>query len=168
MRIRSVGAMLAAAAFMFVPWGDGETATAMAGESTAPGAGSSEPDPIEPPATPVMQRRVDVEMERMTFSPTTLDVKLGETVTFVFTNTSLLIHDAFIGDKAAQGEHEKQMREMKDTHDHAGHEGGVTVHPGETAAMRHRFDRLGTFEIGCHQLRHYDAGMKMLINVNVI
>ena len=169
MRIRSVGAVLAAAALMLVPWGERPLATATAGEAAATDApADSEPHPIEPPAAiPGPQRRVDVEMQRMAFAPATLDVKLGETVTFVFTNTSILVHDAFIGDKAAQEQHEKEMREMGDAHDH-GHEGGVTVHPGETAAMRYRFDKLGTLEIGCHQPRHYEHGMIIVINVKAV
>jgi uncharacterized cupredoxin-like copper-binding protein len=167
MRIRSVGAVLAAAALMVVPWGDGEMAAALSTEPTD--AAPSDPDPTQPPAIPGQQRRIDVEMKKMSFSPDKLDVKLGETVTFVFKNTSNLVHDAFIGDKAAQDGHEKEMRSMKDgQHDHAGHEGAVTVHPGETAAVRHRFEELGTFEIGCHQLYHYAAGMKVIINVTVI
>jgi uncharacterized cupredoxin-like copper-binding protein len=59
------------------------------------------------------------------------------------------------------------MREMKEGHDHA-HEGGITVGPGQTGALRYQFDKPGKFEIGCHQPRHYEAGMIMLINVNVI
>ena len=169
MRIRSVGAVFAAAALMLVPWGYGEMAAAMGTEPTGPDtAAPSEPDPVQPPAMPGPQRRVDVEMEKLSFSPEKLDVKLGETVTFVFKNTSNLVHDAFIGDKAAQEEHEKEMRSSKGAHDHAGHEGAVTVHPGETAALRHRFEELGTFEIGCHQPYHYAAGMKIVINVKVI
>lgn len=170
MRIRSVGAAFAAVALMLVPWGDGEMAAALETELTAPDDGApSEPDPIEPPAIPGPQRRIDVEMEKMSFSPEKLDVKVGETVTFVFTNTSNLVHDAFIGDKAAQEEHEKAMRSSKDgNHDHAGHEGAVTVHPGETAALRYRFEEPGTIEIGCHQPYHYAAGMKIVLNVKVI
>jgi uncharacterized cupredoxin-like copper-binding protein len=94
-------------------------------------------------------------------------VKVGETVTFVFTNVGKAVHDAFIGDKAAQEQHEKEMREMKEGHDHA-HAGGVTVHPGETGALRYFFDKPGDLEIGCHQPGHYKYGMKVVINVNPV
>lgn len=128
---------------------------------------------LSPPAAPgAMERRIDVEMKDHAFTPDTVDVTLGETVTFVFTNTGLVIHDAFLGDKAAQDQHEKEMREADEAghgggHEHA-HEGGVTVPPGQTAALRHRFDQSGTLEIGCHQEGHYEEGMKILLNVKII
>jgi len=165
MRIRSVGAVLAGATLTFAAYGavdDGRSAAA--GASAAVSLPSVDAPPLAPEGT---ARRVDVEMQDSDFSPTTVDVKLGETVSFVFTNTGLLVHDAFIGDKAAQEQHEKEMREAKEGHDHA-HEGGITVAPGQTGALRYKFDQPGTFEIGCHQPRHYEAGMIMLINVNLV
>jgi uncharacterized cupredoxin-like copper-binding protein len=168
MRIRSVGTVLASAALLFVPLSDAEVTAAAASEPAADVPASPEPDPIRPPAIPGMQRRIDVEMSDTAFSPTALEVRLGETIDFVFTNTGRQVHDAFIGDKAAQEAHEKEMREQKGAHDHAGHEGAVTVDPGETGAIRYRFEEPGTLEIGCHQPYHYAAGMKVLINVKTI
>ena len=104
-------------------------------------------------------------MTELAFSPATLDVKVGETINFVFTNNGNLQHDAFLGDKAAQEDHEKEMRAMTDPNDHGGHEGGVTVPAGQTGALRHTFDKPGTLEIGCHEPGHYPAGMKLTINV---
>jgi uncharacterized cupredoxin-like copper-binding protein len=118
------------------------------------------------PVPPLVTRRVDIEMRDVAFAPTALDVKLGETVTFVFKNTGTMVHDAFVGDRAAQDHHEKEMRSMTDPNDHHSHEGGVTVHPGETGALRYFFDKPGALEIGCHQLGHYALGMKVVINVS--
>ena len=109
-------------------------------------------------------RRINVAMEDNTFSPNVFDVRVGDTVTFVFTNFGRTIHDAFIGDKAAQEHHEKEMRENPGRHDHA-HEGGVTVPPGESGSLSYSFDRSGTFEIGCHQPGHYEGGMIAVLNV---
>lgn len=168
MRIRSAGARWAVSAPFLAAaiWGSANIAPATAAGRPAGDAAASEAlAPVQPPAAPVMQRRIDVEMTDYTFAPTALDVKLGETISFVFTNSGKEVHDAFIGDQAAQEEHEKQMRENKDGHDHA-HAGGVTVAPGETGALRYQFDRPGTFEIGCHRAGHYEVGMKALINVS--
>jgi uncharacterized cupredoxin-like copper-binding protein len=104
-------------------------------------------------------------MTELAFSPATLDVKVGETISFVFTNKGKLQHDAFLGDKAAQEDHEKEMRAMTDPGDHGGHEGGITVPAGQTGALRHTFDKPGTLEIGCHEPGHYPSGMKLTINV---
>lgn len=112
-------------------------------------------------------RRINVAMEDDTFSPNSFDVSVGDTVTFVFNNFGRKVHDAFIGDKAAQEQHEKEMRETPESHDHA-HEGGVTVHPGETGHLRYVFDKPGTLEIGCHQPGHYEAGMIAVVNVNPV
>lgn len=112
-----------------------------------------------------MARRVDIEMRDVASMPASVEVKLRETVTFVFKNTGRMVHDAFLGEKEAQDRHEEEMRSMKDPNDHHGHEGGVTVYPGETGAIRHFFDKPGTFEIGCHQLGHYTYGMKVIIEV---
>lgn len=99
------------------------------------------------------------------FKPAAIEVKRGETVSFVFTNRGRIPHDAFLGDGKEQDEHEQEMRAMKDPNDHAGHEGGITVDPGQTGALRYSFTEPGTLEIGCHQPGHYAAGMKVSIKV---
>jgi uncharacterized cupredoxin-like copper-binding protein len=84
------------------------------------------------------------------------------------TNKGKLAHDAFIGDAAAQAEHEKEMR-AAESGGHGGHEHGVgstdaiTVPPGKTGELTHTFDKAGTVEIGCHQAGHYAVGMKVTV-----
>ena len=46
-----------------------------------------------------------------------------------------------------------------------GDDTNVSLRPGKTGEFTNRFDKAGTFEIGCHQPGHYDAGMKITINV---
>ncbi len=107
-------------------------------------------------------RTIDVEMRDIAFSPTAVDVRAGEKIRFVFTNTGQLTHDAFIGDEAAQEQHEKDMRSG-----HAHDEGAdaVTVKPGKKAQLVHTFDRPGRILIGCHQPGHYTGGMRTTVNV---
>ena len=109
-------------------------------------------------------RTVDVTMSNVAFQPATLSVAKGETVTFRFTNNDKVRHDAFVGDAAAQAEHE---REMRDGGGHGGHGGddAVTVEPGKTASLTHTFDEAGTVEIGCHEPGHYAGGMKIVVTV---
>jgi uncharacterized cupredoxin-like copper-binding protein len=119
--------------------------------------GSSADDP-EP------SRTVDVTMRDIHYEPTGVAVKPGETVKFVFHNEGEIIHDAFIGDEAAQAAHEKEMRDGKGGHhDDEGH--AVTVEPGETADLIYTFDKPATLIIGCHQAGHYTAGMKIAVTV---
>ena len=109
-------------------------------------------------------RTIDVEMRDVAFSPSELRVAAGETVTFRFTNVGKVAHDAFIGDEAAQREHEGDMADDGGMHhDDAG--GAITVEPGESATLTHTFDERGTVEVGCHQPGHYAAGMTITVEV---
>ena len=107
-------------------------------------------------------RTIDVEMRDIAFSPTTIDVRVGETVRFNFKNTGQVEHDAFIGDAAAQDAHEKEMR---GGHDHGKQANAVTVKPGKSASLTHTFDRPGQLLIGCHEPGHYTGGMRITVNV---
>lgn len=116
-------------------------------------------------------RTVDVDMRDIEFSPDQVDVQAGETVRFVFHNKGAVTHDAFIGDEAAQEDHEMEMREMggmgddEGGHDPTGDEGGITVMPGETGEITHTFAEGDDLLIGCHEAGHYDAGMRIMVNV---
>jgi len=113
-------------------------------------------------------RTVKVKMVDIAFQPKTIDVAVGERIKFVFRNRGGVIHDAFIGDAKAQAQHEKTMRKTGNDH-HGGNaddvKNAVTVKRGATARLTYTFKEPGTLEIGCHKPNHYDAGMKVLINV---
>jgi uncharacterized cupredoxin-like copper-binding protein len=112
---------------------------------------------------------IDVEMVDLAFKPATFTAHPGERVRFVFHNRGAVAHDAFIGDSAAQAEHERVMRAgMQDSggHDmHGGEANAITVDPGKSGELTYAFDRTGTVEIGCHQPGHYAAGMKLAVTV---
>ena len=110
-------------------------------------------------------RTVDVAMEDIEFDQTTLTVKTGETIDFRFTNTGQIAHDAFIGDDAAQMDHEAEMGEMGDAEGHGMQEGAIALQPGESGQLSYTFSEPGTFEVGCHQPGHYAAGMKIDVTV---
>ena len=113
-------------------------------------------------------RSVEIEMRDVAFSPTSLDVKDGETVRFVFRNTGKLAHDAFVGDEKAQDDHEKEMREPGDAGGmhHGGDDDAITVEPGESGELTHTFRTGDELLIGCHQAGHYAAGMKVTVDVS--
>lgn len=110
---------------------------------------------------------IEVEMADIVFKPSTLTVASGETVTFRFTNRGRIAHDAFIGDRSAQADHEREMRSNGDRHGHHGgdDEDAVTLDPNETGDLTRTFRRPGIVEIGCHQSGHYAAGMKIAVTV---
>ena len=110
-------------------------------------------------------RTVDIAMEDIKFDTTTLTLQTGETIDFRFTNTGKVAHDAFIGDNAAQMDHEAEMSQMTGTDDHATEEGALVLQPGESGELKYTFDEAGSFEVGCHQPGHYAAGMKIDVTV---
>lgn len=112
-------------------------------------------------------RVVDVEMVDIAFEPDTVSVERGETVTFRFTNNGRVAHDAFVGDRETQQEHEAETAKgAGDGHDHGDDANAIVIDPGETETLTYTFDDAGTIEIGCHQPGHYGAGMKIEIDVS--
>lgn len=118
-------------------------------------------------------KTVEVKMLDIAYEPKTLTVNRGERVEFVFQNVGKIAHDAFVGDMAAQADHEQEMREGGQSSTSGGHgmgggdkdNKGVTVDPGKTGRLTHTFGKTGTIEIGCHQPGHYAAGMKVTVTV---
>ena len=112
-------------------------------------------------------RTIDVTMVDIGYQPAALTVQRGERVDFVFHNQGKIPHDAFIGDEAAQTEHEKDMNGGAggDMSNGRHGQGGITVQPGTTGSLTYTFDKPGPVEIGCHQPGHYAAGMKLTVAV---
>jgi uncharacterized cupredoxin-like copper-binding protein len=108
-------------------------------------------------------RTVHVDMRDNAYSPDHLAIRRGETVRFVFRNTGKVPHDAVLGDEQAQTDHEMEMSSGSAMH----HGGGdaVTADPGKAATLTHTFGSGGDLLIGCHELGHYAAGMKLTIDV---
>ena len=136
---------------------------------TAVACGGDDDETASGTAEAVPDRVVEVEMtDRLEFSPETLTVTGGETIKFVFKNTGKLPHDALIGDSHAQQEHEvgAAAGEGHDDHHH-GEEPPpyVLVPPGDTEELTHTFTTPGEVLIGCHQVGHWAAGMKMAVSV---
>jgi uncharacterized cupredoxin-like copper-binding protein len=94
-----------------------------------------------------------------TFSPESVTVTEGETVTFQVTNAGAIPHDFVLGDSEMQDEHEAEMAEMGD--DMAMHDepNAFVLEPGETMEMTWHMTESGEIIFGCHQPGHYVAGM---------
>ena len=108
-------------------------------------------------------RTIDVVMKEFAYDPAAVTVRAGETVKFVFRNEGAVVHDAFLGDEAAQAEHE---REMAGDDGHEGHD-ALKVAPGRTGELTHTFEKAGeALIIGCHETGHWAAGMKLTVTVS--
>jgi uncharacterized cupredoxin-like copper-binding protein len=109
---------------------------------------------------------VAVEMQGMTFLPSTIEVRSGQSVKFRFHNTATVVHEALIGDSQAQDAHEKEMAPMGAMRgDGMNHTDVVQVQPGGYAELSYHFGQPGTLILGCHERGHYGAGMRATVEV---
>ena len=128
------------------------------GASSSPSAGTSGA-PASAAAT-----RIEVSLaDTLRIEPSPMTVPAGVPVTFVVTNTGAIEHEFFIGDEAAQADHEAEMLEMGGmSHDEPA---GIALDPGETKELTYTFAEPGESLAGCHVVGHYGGGMKATIVV---
>ena len=91
-----------------------------------------------------------------------MTVPAGVPVTFVVTNAGSAEHEFYLGDEAAQAEHEQEMMSGGMAH---GDPSGVTLKAGETKELTYTFTQAGQSLAGCHVVGHYGGGMKAAITV---
>lgn len=103
-------------------------------------------------------------LDSLEFDPESIEIKVGETITFRITNDSSARHDFYLGGEEAQEQHAKDMMGSNAmVHDEPN---TVTVEPGETKEVTWTFTETGTTYYGCHEAGHYGAGMKGTITVS--
>ena len=119
----------------------------------------------EPAMAADADRVIDlVTRDDFTYTPDTLSIALGETITFRVTNEGAIAHDFTLGRSDLQDAHDLEMAEMggmdmEDEHN------AFMIEPGETKELTWHFTEPGEVLIGCHVVGHYAAGMKATINV---
>jgi uncharacterized cupredoxin-like copper-binding protein len=117
------------------------------------------------PGNPAKVSKVfDVRMlDTMRFEPSSFEVRSGQTVKFVVTNTGQVRHEFGIGTHDDQRAHAEMMLADPDMK----HEDGsvITVEPGQTKELVWRFGRAGQYEAACQVPGHYPAGMMAKIVV---
>lgn len=108
-------------------------------------------------------RTIEVTASDYAFSPSDLDVRVGEIVKFRITNDGNALHEFMLGDEATHAEHETDAT----TADAHGHEAPymVMVRPGESATLAWYFNTEGEFDYVCHIADHEDRGMRGTIHV---
>jgi uncharacterized cupredoxin-like copper-binding protein len=116
------------------------------------------------PAASVATTRIEVQLtDALKIAPAEISVPAGARVTFVVTNAGATDHEFFLGDEAAQAEHEDEMQDMGGmTHDEPM---GIGVKPGETKELTVTFPEAGSTLAGCHTAGHYAAGMKATVQI---
>ena len=113
-------------------------------------------------------RVIEIEtLDTLKFDPDSLEISVGETITFRVTNPGNLPHDFTLADSAGQDEHEEEMAEMIASGGMAMDDpNAFAIEAGETKELTWHFTEAGTVLIGCHQTGHYAAGMIATITVS--
>jgi len=110
-------------------------------------------------------RTVNVETsDGMRFNPSSIDVKQGETVRFVVTNSGKLKHELVLGTEKELKEHYEIMKKNPEM-EHAD-PNMVSLAGGKTGEIVWQFTKAGKVDFACLQPGHYDAGMKGAVNVS--
>lgn len=159
------------------------SATVLAAEGP-PGHSHDATAAIGEPAKAVGNTRtVTIKMIDNAYEPESVQVKAGETVRFVLSNTGQLLHEFNIGTAAMHAEHQKEMAMMVEhgmltptginnqmmNMDHSQMMGGssmkhddpnsVLVPPGEKKELVWKFTKAATLEFACNIPGHYESGM---------
>ncbi|WP_050467108.1 cupredoxin domain-containing protein [Herbaspirillum chlorophenolicum] len=114
------------------------------------------------PGSPARIVKVDMT-DGMRFSPASVQVKQGETIRFVVTNSGKLRHELVLGSADDLKAHYAAMLKNPDM-EHAD-ANQITLDGGKRGELLWQFDRAGTVQFGCLQPGHYDAGMKGSVTV---
>lgn len=132
--------------------------------STAAPSSAASVSPSSAPSASAGATRVEVQLtDALKIDPAVMTVPAGVPVTFVVTNTGVTDHEFYLGDEAAQAEHEQEMMEMGGmAHDE---EMGIAVEPGATKELTVTFPEAGSILAGCHVAGHYAGGMKATVKI---
>jgi uncharacterized cupredoxin-like copper-binding protein len=104
------------------------------------------------------KRSITVGMsDTMRFTPSRVEVRLGETIQFVVHNRGKLMHEFVIGTQAENARHAELMVK----HPNMEHDEPYMAHvaPGKSGRIVWTFNRAGSFEFACLIAGHYGAGM---------
>ncbi len=109
-------------------------------------------------------RTIEIGMtDAMRFTPDKLEVREGETVRFVHTNSGKVMHEFVLGTKKELDEHAALMKKfpgMEHDEPYMSH-----VAPGKRGEIVWQFNRAGEFDFACLLPGHYEAGMVGKIKV---
>ena len=112
------------------------------------------------------ERIVQINIDHSRFTPGSLSVEPGETVTFEIHNNDPIDHEFLVGDEKMQ-----RVHELGTEAHHGDRPTEVSIPAGETRTTTIEFEEDGALALadpliyGCHLPGHYNYGMKGLIEV---
>lgn len=121
------------------------------------------------PMALVVSRSIEVRMDdQMRFTPSSLEVRAGETIRFVVHNAGQTAHEMVLGSDQEIREHAQAMQQgagHSDGHSH-GSGAAITVAAGQKGELVVKFDQAGTWQMACLIPGHYEAGMRGTVQVS--
>lgn len=112
-----------------------------------------------------VDRTIEVVMDdTMKFSPAQIEVKAGETIQFLITNSGNLDHEMVIGPLSELKAHAEDMKNtpgMQHVEPNM-----ITLKPGQRGDLVWTFDQTGTVDFACLIPGHMEAGMVGKVKVN--
>ena len=121
------------------------------------------------PTALVVSRSIEVRMDdQMRFTPSSIEVRAGETIRFVVHNAGKTEHEMVLGSDADIREHAQAMQQGQAHHDDHSHGTGaaITVPAGQKGELVVRFDQATTLQMACLIPGHYEAGMRGTVKVS--
>ena len=127
--------------------------------------GQRQASPSSLHVTAVGPHTVEIQMsDDLRFVPDRIIVDVGQTVKFFAHNRSSAEHEFFIGDAAAQEQHEREMRAGTIPNMHYRPD-DMVVMARDSNELSYTFTAPGELIFGCHEPGHYAAGMRGTIEV---
>lgn len=110
-------------------------------------------------------RTVEISMsDAMRYTPSEVQVRRGETIRFIVTNSGQLQHEFNLGSEADLKAHHAMMMKFPGMeHDEPN---VVSLAPGKTGEVIWQFTDAGTVSFACLVPGHYEAGMKGGVKVS--
>jgi len=104
------------------------------------------------------QRTIRIDMtDAMRYVPAEIEVKRGERIRFVVTNSGKVMHELVLGTLDELKKHGELMKKFPDMEHDEPHM--LHVAPGKSGQLGWQFTRTGEFYYGCLIPGHFDSGM---------
>ena len=129
-------------------------------------AGQDEDAFGRPGAAGKVTRTIKVDMsDSMRFTPEKLQVKAGDTIRFVVSNSGKIRHELVFGTEVQLKAHYAAM--LKNPEMEHADDNQISLAPGKSGELIWQFTQAGTVNFACLQPGHYDAGMKGSVTVAI-
>ena len=105
----------------------------------------------EPGKAAKVDRVIAITMHDLSFEPSNVEVKRGETIRFVVVNAGPIDHDFTIGDAKAEAEHRAEMAKMMAMGmTHGDEANAIMLKPGQAKELIWKFTKPGKLEFDCN------------------